>query len=95
MADDPNQEVPGTGQFPWEIALEDALAAATPKQVVVILRRIKGWLVGYCETCGAYTDPLKNNKCSCPNKGFWDKSPKLAVCKDCGFSHPGGTCMDS
>lgn len=72
MADDPNQEVPGTRQFPWEIALEDALAAATPEQVVVILRRIQGWLVGYCVTCGVYTDLHKaRSRCSCPNKGFW------------------------
>lgn len=69
---DPNKEVPGTMQFPWEIALEDALAAATPEQVVRILHRIKGWLVGYCETCGVYTDFHKRKSaCNCPNKGLW------------------------
>lgn len=73
---DPNQEIPGTRQFPWEAALEDALGCATPEQVVVILRRIKGWLVGYCETCGVYADQHKcRSKCSCPDKGFWYEDP--------------------
>lgn len=71
---DPNKEVLGTRQFPWEIELEDALSEATPEQVVIILSRIKGWLVGYCETCGVYTDLHKRKSfCTCPNKGSWYK----------------------
>ena len=63
-------------QEPWEIALEDALAAATPEEVVRILQKIKGWTVGYCETCGVYTDLHKaRSRCSCPNKGFWYENP--------------------
>jgi hypothetical protein len=69
----PNEEVPGTRQLPFEIALEDALAVATPAQVLRIMSKIKEWLVGYCETCGVYTDLHKrNSSCNCPNKGIKD-----------------------
>jgi hypothetical protein len=37
-------------QEPWEEALEDALAVATPAEVLTILRKIKGWLVGLSMT---------------------------------------------
>ena len=63
-------------QAPWEIALEDALCAASPAEVLVILRKIKGWTCGYCVTCGTWNDTCGGKRgCDCPNKGDWDANP--------------------
>jgi hypothetical protein len=59
-----------SGQEKWEIELEDALGAATPEQVLVIMRKIKGWLCWYCITCGAWNNMCGGRRgCDCPNKG--------------------------
>ena len=63
-------------QEPWEIALEDALCAASPAEVLVILRKLKGWLCGYCVTCGTWNDTCGGKRgCDCPNKGEWNENP--------------------
>ena len=59
-------------QEKWEEELEDALAIATPEQVLIIFHKIKGWLVGYCMTCGVYSDSHKGRDCGCLNKGEWN-----------------------
>ena len=43
-------------QLLWEIALEHALCEATPEQVLEIMHKIEGWLLGFCTVCGKYTD---------------------------------------
>ena len=56
----------------WEIELEDALCAATPADVLTILRKIKMWIAGYCITCGKCNDMDAEPKhCNCLNKGDW------------------------
>jgi hypothetical protein len=58
---------------PWEEALEDALFKATPAQVLTILFKIRGWLCGFCTTCGEYNDTCGGKRgCDCPYKGEWD-----------------------
>ena len=62
-----------TTQDPWEIALEDALAKSTPSEILIILRKIKGWLCGYCVTCGVWNDTCGGKRgCDCEYKGEWD-----------------------
>lgn len=61
-------------QEPWEVLLEDALATASPEEVLSILRKIKGWTAGYCITCGQYNDTCGGKMgCKCAVKGEWDE----------------------
>lgn len=70
---DPLAINPATGQTPWEEALEDALAAANPQQVLQILYKIRGWTCGYCVTCGVWNDTCGGKRgCDCEYKGSWD-----------------------
>lgn len=61
-------------QEKWEEELEDALAKASPAEVLIILQKIKSWTVGYCITCGSYNDTCGGSrKCNCPEKGDWNR----------------------
>ena len=55
----------------WEIELEDALCKASPEKVLDILAKLKGWLVGFCETCGVYSPGFEKINCNCEYKGKW------------------------
>ena len=48
----------------WELELETALAAASPEHVLLIMQKIEGWLLGYCTTCGKFSD-LNGGKMAC------------------------------
>jgi hypothetical protein len=61
-------------RYDWELQLEEDLANATSKEVLDIIRTVKSWLVGYCESCGEYTDVCGGRVgCDCLSKGEWDK----------------------
>jgi len=63
-------------QEPWEIELEDALAKASPQEVLTILRKIKGWVHGYCVTCGTWNNTHgggARHNCNCQYKGEWNE----------------------
>jgi hypothetical protein len=88
-------------QETWEEALEDALTTSTPAEVLTILRKIKGWLVGYCVTCGVWNDTCGAKRgCNCGYKGEWYGDRNVLPekeCEECGFRHeppPYGSCMD-
>jgi hypothetical protein len=50
----------------WEAALEDKLCGSTPDEVRYVVRRLRGWLVGYCAKCGLYSDLHKGPpRCAC------------------------------
>lgn len=67
---------PKTRQTPWEETLEDALADATPAEVLVILDKIKMWTFGYCVTCGTWNNMQGGRAgCSCLHKGEWNEDP--------------------
>jgi hypothetical protein len=56
----------------WEVELEDALLYASPVQVLTIIAKVKGWLVGYCETCGVWNDVCGGKSgCECEWRGEW------------------------
>lgn len=56
----------------WELELERALAQASPQEVLKIMWKIKGWLRGFCITCGEYSYSDRGHfGCNCSDRGDW------------------------
>jgi hypothetical protein len=51
------------GMTLWECALEEALAKASPEDVVKIHQKIEGWTYAYCKVCGFFSDDNKGRYC--------------------------------